>query len=102
MEFLVNDAAMIGVLALIASLITQLTKNNGLLAKMPTVLQVEVTAVALSVADYCAWCSATGDTVLPYLLAARVITGSIAALIAAYGWDRLHELVLRFKKGKGE
>ena len=98
MEFFANEAAMIGVIALICSIITELTKNIGFLAKVPTVLQVIVTAVVLSVVEYCAQCAATGDTILWYLLAARTITGVIAAFVATYGWDRLHELVLRFKK----
>ena len=101
MEFLANEAAMIGVIALVCSIITELTKNIGFLAKIPTVLQVIVTAVVLSVVEYCAQCAATGELVLWYLLIARVITGIIAAFVATYGWDRLHELVLRFTK-KGE
>ena len=101
MEFLANEAAMIGVIALICSIITELTKNSGFLAMVPTVLQVVVTAILLSVVWYCAICAIMGEPVLWYLVVARVITGVIAAFVATYGWDRLHELVLRFTK-KGE
>ena len=64
MDFLADEAAMIGVLALIVSIITELTKNIGFLARIPTVLQVVVTAVVLSVVMYCAQCAATGIPIL--------------------------------------
>lgn len=98
MEILAEEAAMIGVLAFIVSIITELTKNIGFLARLPTVLQVVVTAVVLSEVSYCAQCAATGNPILWYIMAARVITGIIAAFVATYGWDKLHELVLRFKQ----
>lgn len=98
MEILAEEAAMIGILALIVSIITELTKNIGFLAMVPTVLQVVVTAILLSVVWYCAICAIMGEPILWYLLVVRVVTGIIAAFVATYGWDKLHELVLRFKK----
>lgn len=100
MEFLQNEAAMIGVLALITSIITEMTKNIGFLKKTPTVLQVVVTAVVLAVIAYIAQCAADGTPVIWYMLVARVIVGVIAAFVATYGWDKLQEIIQRFIKTK--
>ena len=102
MDFLANEAAMIGVIALICSILTELTKNIGFLAKIPTVLQVIVTAVLLSVVEYCARCTTTESPILWYIVIAKVIVGIIAAFVATYGWDKLHELIQRFTKSKEE
>lgn len=102
MEFLQNGAAMIGALAIVTSVITELTKNIGFLKKIPTALQVIVIAVALAVVSYVAQCTANGVPVVWYMIIAHIIAGITAAFVATYGWDKLREIIARFTQKKGE
>lgn len=101
MEILTDQVTMIGAIAIIVNIITELTKNIGFLSKVPTIIQVVVTAIVLSAVTYFAQCAATGSKFLWYMLFGKLIAGIIAAYVALYGWDKLNETVNKFKS-KGE
>ena len=98
MEILTDQVTMIGAIAILVNIITELTKNIGFLARMPTPIQVVVTAIVLSGVSYFAQCAATGSDFLWYMLFGKLIAGIIAAYVALYGWDKLNETVHKYKK----
>lgn len=98
MEILTDQVTVIGAIAIIVNIVTELTKNIGFLSRIPTPAQVVFTAVLLSVVGYVAQCSATGSEFLWYMLIGKLIAGIVAAYVALYGWDKLHETVQKYKK----
>ena len=98
MEILTDQVTVIGVIAILVNIVTELTKNIGFLSKIPTPIQVVITAVTLSVVGYCAQCAAAETEFLWYMLIGKLIAGIVAAYVALYGWDKLHETVQKYKK----
>lgn len=88
----------IGILALTVSVIVQVIKNVKFLANVPTELVVIILSVALSVAAYFAYAVMTNLIIVWYYVVGTVIGGFFVAFIAMYGWDKLTELIERFKK----
>ncbi|MDO4581975.1 MAG: hypothetical protein Q4B96_05280 [Bacillota bacterium] len=93
-------SGMIGVLAFIVSLITQMTKELRPFKLIPTQAQVIVTSLLLCEALYFAYVRIAGAEALWYMAAAAGVGAFIVAFIAIYGWERLHELALRFGLNK--
>lgn len=88
----------IGFLAFIVSVITQVTKELWFLSKVPTSLQVIVLSVILTVFVYFAYVSVYQIVIQWYMVVGSVIIGFIVAFIAMFGWEKLSNLYLRFKK----
>lgn len=91
----------LGALAALTSIITELTKNLGFLARIPTDAQVIVTSQALAAGAACAWTDATGTACTWYVAAAAVTAGLLAAFIAMYGWATFFDLAQRFDPSQG-
>ena len=86
----------IGALAAAVSIVTQLTKNLGWLARIPTDAQVLVTSLLLSLGAAFAWAEANGGGLTWYLPLGAAVAGLLAAFIAMYGWATFYDLLERF------
>ncbi|MGB8455137.1 MAG: hypothetical protein WCD89_22755 [Anaerocolumna sp.] len=99
---LVTILGVIGMLAFLVSVITEVTKGVGFLKKIPTDIQVIVLSVFLCVFAYFAYATYAGLTVAWYLVIGAVIGAFIVAFVAMYGWDKLNVLYNRFTNTETE
>lgn len=88
--------AVIGFMAFIVSVITQVVK--GVLRKVPTDLVVFVLSIALTVTAFIAYMQFIKDEIIWYMIVASVIAGFIVAFVSMFGWEKLSELWKRFGK----
>ena len=100
MQELLSDAtlliAIIGFMAFIVSVITQVVK--GVLGNVPTDLVVFVLSIALTVTAFVAYMQYVKAEMLWYMIVASVIVGFVVAFVAMFGWEKLSELWKRFGK----
>lgn len=102
MEFAITSVtslfAVIGVLAFMVSLITQVFKGVGVLSKIPTDILVFVLSIGLTVIAFVAYMQYIQQVILWYMVLASIMAGFIVAFVAMYGWEKLSELWKRFNK----
>ena len=92
--------AVIGVLAFIVSLITQVFKGVGVLSNLPTDILVLVLSIGITVTAFMAYMQYIQQVIIWYMIIAAILAGFIVAFVAMYGWEKLSELWKRFYKGK--
>lgn len=90
--------AVIGALAFIVSVITQVIKGIGIFNKVPTDILVFVLSIGITVVAFIAYMQYTQMAILWYMILASVIAGFVVAFVAMYGWEKLSELWKRFGK----
>ena len=83
------------IVSLIVGILTELTKGLPYLKKIPTVLQVMITSIALWIIIYYAACDMGYCIRAWYVLCASVVLGIISAFGAMFGWK---EFYVRIKK----
>lgn len=88
--------AVIGALAFMVSVITQVFKGVGVLSKIPTDILVFVLSIGITVVAFVAYMQYIHMTILWYMILAAIMAGFIVAFIAMYGWEKLSELWKRF------
>ena len=104
MESLINSVvqilpiilAIIGVLAFMVSIITQVFKGVGFLAKIPTDILVVVLSIGITVAAFTAYLQYIQQVILWYMILAAIMAGFVVAFIAMFGWEKFSELWKRF------
>ena len=90
--------AVIGAIAFIVSVITQVIKGVGVFAKIPTDGLVLVLSIGITVAAFVAYMQYSHMTILWYMVLAAIMAGFVVAFVAMYGWEKLSELWKRFGK----
>lgn len=90
----------IGILAFCVSVITEVFKGVGFLAKIPTDALVFVLSIGITVTAFVAYMQYIQQTILWYMIIAAIMAGFLVAFVAMYGWEKTSELWLRFKKGE--
>ena len=90
--------AVIGAIAFIVSVITQVIKGVGVFAKIPTDGLVLVLLIGITVAAFVAYMQYLHMTILWYMVLAAIMAGFVVAFVAMYGWEKLSELWKRFGK----
>ncbi len=90
--------AIIGALAFMVSIITQVFKGVGVLSKIPTDLLVFVLSIGITVTAFVAYMQYIQQAILWYMILAAIMAGFIVAFVAMYGWEKLSELWKRFGK----
>lgn len=90
--------AVIGAIAFIVSVITQVIKGVGVFAKIPTDGLVLVLSISITVAAFVAYMQYLHMTILWYMVLAAIMAGFVVAFVAMYGWEKLSELWKRFGK----
>jgi len=94
---LVTILALIGLIAVIVSVITEVTKGVGVIAKIPADVQIIVLSLSLSLVAYFAYISYTGTAIVWYYVVGTVIASFIVAFVVMYGWDKLTALYMKFR-----
>lgn len=87
----------VGLLAFIINVITQLTKEIGFLSRIPTALQVIVTSLIICLLAYFGYSGYSGLTIQWYYVVGTIVGSFIVSYISMYGFDKLKELYERFK-----
>lgn len=100
-ELITTIVAGIGALAIVISVITEVTKNIGFMSKIPTELQVIVLSIILTPLALFAYSSYAEFALTWYMIVGGVIAGFFVAFVCMYGWEKLTEIVKKFK-GKDE
>lgn len=95
-----NIAMLIGCLATIVSVITQVTKEIKFLKEIPTSLQVTVLSIALTVLCYIAYTNYFDIVIEWFMIIGAVIGGFIVAFVSMFGWEKLYQIYNRFKNNK--
>lgn len=98
MKNFADIAIVIGCLATLVSIITQVTKEFKLLKKIHTSLQVTVLSVVLTVVAYMAYISHCDISIEWYMVVGAVIGGFIVAFVSMFGWEKLHEIYNKHKR----
>lgn len=90
--------AIIGVLAFLVSVITQVFKGVSVFSKIPTDILVFVLSIGLTVVAFIAYMQYVQQAILWYMILAAIIAGFIVAFVSMYGWEKFSELWKRFNK----
>ena len=90
--------AVIGALAFMVSIITQVFKGVGVLSKVPTDIIVFVLSIGLTVISFVAYMQYIQQIIVWYMVIAAIMAGFIVAFVAMYGWEKFSELWKRYKK----
>lgn len=102
MEFAITSitslVAVIGALAFMVSIITQVFKGVGVLSKVPTDILVFVLSIGLTVISFVAYMQYIHQIIVWYMIIAAIMAGFIVAFVAMYGWEKFSELWKRFNK----
>ena len=100
MEFAITSVtsllAVIGALAFMVSVITQVFKGVGVLSKIQTDILVFVLSIGLTVIAFVAYMQYIQQVILWYMILASIMAGFIVAFVAMYGWEKFSELWKRF------
>lgn len=94
---LVTIFAVIGLLALLVSVITEVTKGVVLLSKIPVNVQVIVLSLTLTIVTYLAYISYSGEEIIWYYFVATIVAGFVVAYVVLFGWNKFIELYRRFR-----
>lgn len=102
MEMLFANAAVIlaviGLLAFMVSVVTQVFKGVGALSKVPTDLLVFLLSIGITVTAFIAYMQYIQQVIIWYMILAAIMAGFVVSFIAMYGWEKLSELWKRFGK----
>ena len=102
METLITNTTMIlaviGAIAFMVAVITEVIKGIGIFKRIPTDLLVFVLSIGLTVAAFVAYMQYIQQMIIWYMILAAVLAGFIVAFIAMYGWEKITELWKRFGK----
>ena len=102
MEFAITSVtsilAVIGALAFMVSIITQVFKGVGVLSNIPTDILVFVLSIGLTVIAFVAYMQYIQQVILWYMVLASIMAGFIVAFVSMYGWEKFSELWKRFNK----
>ena len=90
--------AVIGILAFLVSVVTQVFKGVGFLSMIPTDALVLVLSIGISISAFVAYMQYIQMTILWYMILAAIMAGFIVAFVAMYGWEKLSELWKRMSK----
>lgn len=88
----------LAIMAFMVNIIVELTKNLGILKKVPTSAYAILVSLVLTVIVYFAIIGSFSLGVVWYEFVLTVFSGFITAYIAMFGWSKLNEIWLRFKR----
>ena len=92
--------AIIGVLAFVVSLITQVIKEIPIIDSVPTSLLVIALSVTITPATYIAYAQYSYMQTHWYMIAASIIAGFFVAFVAMFGWEKVSEIYTRMTNSK--
>lgn len=101
-EALSQIVVVVGALAFIVSVITEVVKSIGIMKKVPTDIVVLALSMTLTVVTFIAYAQYAYIAIVWYWVVAAIICGFFVAFIAMYGWSKLTELWARFNPNNKE
>ncbi len=84
------------ILAILVSIIIEMTKKIKPFKLIPTDLQVITTSLILCLISYFAYVSYTNSPVLWYMITGMIITSFFVSYVSMYGWEKLHKIIIRY------
>lgn len=87
----------IGLLALLISIIIEVTKNIVTLSKKLTNKLIISLSITLTTLAYFAYVSHYNTTIKWYCIIFAMLLGFVVAYVVMYGWDKLAELYKKFR-----
>lgn len=100
-QLLAYVLAALGLAAFTVSVITEVTKNVGVLDRIPTALQVMVLSIAVCQLGYLVCLSYMHQRIVWYGPVVALVFAFYVAFLAMYGWEKLVGLWGRFRKPGG-
>lgn len=97
MEIITVLLSVVGILAFVISIITQLTKEISFLSKIPTALQVIVTSLAICLLAYFGYSAYAEIAIQWYYIVGTIIGSFIVSFISMNGWEKASEIYNSFK-----
>lgn len=85
----------IGILTLATNVVTEVLKRT--IRKIPAQITALVVAMVLTVGSFFAYAAIAGITVMWYMVAGAVVTGFFVSYAAQFGFDKLQELIEKYK-----
>ena len=102
MEFVISNVSLalvvVAAVCTIISIITEFTKEIGILNRIPTSLQVLTLSIAICLIIFFAYIDYAGITFVWYYLVAVIFVAFIVAIVCCKGWDYLVDIWKRFYK----
>lgn len=104
MENIIGNISMIltviGMIAFITSVITQVTKEWKAFNKIPTAIQVYITALIITVIGIIIYLQVKGFKIMWYYVVGAVILSFFISFVTTNGWEQLKTLWDRLKYNK--
>lgn len=104
MENIIGNITMvltvIGVIAFITSVITQVTKEWKVFNKIPTAIQVYITALIITVISIVVYLQVKGFKIVWYYIVGAIILSFFISFVTTNGWGQLKTLWDRMKYKK--
>lgn len=88
--------AVIGALAFMVSVVTEVIKGIGIFSKIPTDILVFILSIVITAAAFVAYMQYIQQVILWYMILSAIMAGFVVAFIAMYGWEKLTDLWSRF------
>lgn len=86
----------IGALTLATNVVTEVLKRS--FADFPAQITATIVAMVLTVSAFFAWTAAAEIAVTWYMIAGAVVAGFFVSYAAQFGFDKLKELILKYKE----
>ena len=86
----------IGALTLATNVVTEVLKRS--FADFPAQITATIVAMVLTVGAFFAWTAAAEIAVTWYTIAGSVVAGFFVSYAAQFGFDKLKELILKYKE----
>lgn len=90
--------SVIGILATLVSVITEVTKSIGFSDKIPTSLQVLVNSLLVTPISLLALLSYYGIVIEWFMIFASFFAAFVVAFVSMYGWEKFFEISERLKR----
>jgi len=90
---------MLGLLAFLTSVVTEVLKHLPLFRYAPTDLVVVLVAQLLTMTSFLWYMAHTGTDIHWYSIVATVTVGFVVTFIAMYGWEKFEDFWFRHKRG---
>lgn len=100
-QLLAYALAALAMAAFTVSVVTEVTKNVGILSRIPTALQVIILSIVICQLAYLAYLSYVGQRMAWYGPVIALIFAFYVAFLAMYGWEKLAGLWSRYKNTGG-
>lgn len=100
-QILAVGLAVLAAAAFTVSVITEVTKNAGVLNRVPTALQVIVLSLVICQLAYLGYLTYMHQRIVWYGPVIALVLGFYVAFLAMYGWEKLTGLWGRFKSPGG-